>query len=437
MGAINSSKLPPIIPTRERYSSFAALRHRDFRLLWLGQIISVTGSQMQSVAIHWHVYLLTKSAFALGMVGFFKGAPIIVCSLAGGVVADAVDRRRLMIGTQSVMLMSSAILTIVTLAGLKSVWPIYLLTAVASAATAFDIPARQALIPALVPAKDFPNAVSLGLLVFNVAMIAGPAAAGFLLSSNGPALVYGVNAISFLTIIFALAAMSTSGRPTLVGQTKNALSLSALKEGLRFVWRTPIIVQTMTLDFVATFFASANALLPIFAQEILQVGARGLGFLASAPAIGSVLTALVMARRGGFQKQGRLVLWSVSVFGLATVGFGLSRVFWFSLLMLAITGAADTVSTVLRQTIRQLATPHELRGRMTSINMIFFMGGPQLGEVEAGLVATLLGAPLAVVTGGVGSLLAALLAAIKGKSLVNYEKESAEGQGLKTYQQKD
>ena len=437
MGAINSSNVPAAIPAKERYSSFAALRHRDFRLLWLGQIVSVTGSQMQSVAIHWHVYLLTKSAFALGMVGFFKGMPIILCSLAGGVVADAVDRRRLMIGTQSVMLASSAILTVATLAGLKSVWPIYLLTAIASAATAFDIPARQALTPALVPAKDFANAVSLGLLVFNVAMIAGPALAGFFLSSNGPALVYGVNAISFLTIIFALTAMRTSGRPTLEGQSKNAVSFSALKEGLRFVWRTPIIVQTMTLDFVATFFASATALLPIFAEEILRVGARGLGFLAAAPAVGSVLTALVMARRGSFQKQGKLVVWSVSVFGLATVGFGLSRIFWFSLLMLAITGAADTVSTVLRQTIRQLATPHELRGRMTSINMIFFMGGPQLGEVEAGLVATIIGAPLAVVTGGVGSLLSALLAAVKGKSLVTYEKENAEGPGLNAYEQDD
>lgn len=427
MAEINSSSLLPETPTQERYSSFAALRHRDFRLLWLGQIVSVTGSQMQSVAIHWHVYLLTQSAFALGMVGFFRGMPIILCSLAGGVVADAVDRRKLMMATQSVMLVSSAMLTIVTLAGLKSVWPIYLLTGIASAATAFDIPARQALTPALVPARDFPNAVSLTLLVFNVAMIAGPAVAGFLLAGNGPALVYGVNAVSFLTIIFALTAMRTSGRPTLEGQTKNVVSFSALKEGLRFVWRTPIIVQTMTLDFVATFFASASALLPIFAQEILQVGARGLGLLAAAPAVGSVLTALVMARMGSFQKQGRLVVWSVSVFGLATVGFGLSRLFWFSLLMLAVTGAADTVSTVLRQTIRQLATPHELRGRMTSINMIFFMGGPQLGEVEAGLVATLVGAPLAVVTGGVGSLLTALLAAIKGKSLVNYEKESAEG----------
>lgn len=413
----------PSQPTARKnsQSSFSALRHRDFRLLWLGQIVSVTGSQMQSVAINWHVYLLTKSAFALGLVGLFKGVPIVLCSLMGGVVADAVDRRRLMITTQTVMLLSAAALALATVAGLQSVWPIYLLTAVASGATAFDIPARQALMPTLVPAKDFPNAVSLGLMVFNVAMIVGPAIGGFLLASHGPAAVYAINAVSFVAVIVALVAMRTSGRTIEQTEQANRVSYAALKEGLAFVWRTPVIVQTMTLDFAATFFASATALLPIFAAEILNVGARGVGLLAAAPAVGSVLTALLIARSGGFRRQGRTVVWSVGVFGLATVAFGLSRAFWFSLLMLAVTGAADTVSTVLRQTIRQLATPNYLRGRMTSINMVFFMGGPQLGELEAGVVASLIGAPLSVVIGGIGSLLSAGTAAIKAKSLLNYE----------------
>src|SRR5215218_1540995 len=326
--------------------AFAALRHRDFRLLWLGQIVSVTGSQMQFVAINWHVYLLTKSAFALGLVGLFRGVPIIVCSLAGGVVADAVDRKRLMIVTQTVMLTSAALLTVGTVGGLESVWPIYILSAFASAASAFDIPARQALPPTLVPAEDFPNAVSLGIAVFNVATIGGPAVAGFLLAESGPAVIYGINAISFLAVIAALIAMRASGKPELQIERRDAPSLAALKEGLRFVWHTPIIVQTMTLDFAATFFASATLLLPIFAQERLHVGARGYGFLAAAPAIGSVLTALVMARMGSFRKQGRLVVASVAVFGVATAAFGVSTVYWISLLMLAITGAADTVSTV-------------------------------------------------------------------------------------------
>jgi MFS family permease len=412
----------PVKPTFHKNSkSFSALRHRDFRLLWMGQIVSVTGSQMQSVAINWHVYLLTKSAFALGLVGLFKGVPIVLCSLMGGVVADAMDRRRLMIATQTVMLISAAALALVTLAGLQSVWPIYLLTAAASGATAFDIPARQALMPTLVPARDFPNAVSLGLMVFNVAMIVGPAIGGFLLASHGPAAVYGINAISFVAVIVALAAMRTSGRVTEESEQANRVSYAALKEGLAFVWRTPVIVQTMTLDFAATFFSSATALLPIFAVEILHVGARGVGLLAAAPAVGSVLTALLITRVGGFRRQGNIVIWAVAVFGLATVAFGISHVFWLSLLALAITGAADTVSTVLRQTIRQLATPNNLRGRMTSINMVFFMGGPQLGELEAGLVASLIGAPLSVVIGGFGSLLSAGVAAIKAKSLLNYE----------------
>jgi MFS family permease len=402
-------------------SSFAALRHRDFRLLWLGQIVSVTGSQMQFVAINWHVYVLTKSAFALGLVGLFRGAPIIICSLVGGVVADAVDRKRLMIATQSVMLLSAVLLTLATIVGLKSVWPIYILSGFASAALAFDTPARQSLLPSLVPMEDFPNAVSLSLIVFNVATIGGPALAGFLLADVGPALVYGINAASFLAVIAALIAMQTSGSPELQGERRNALSYAALKDGLRFVWQTPIIVQTMTLDFAATFFASATLLLPIFAQEVLHVSARGYGVLAAAPAIGSVVTALVLARLGTFRYQGRLVVISVAVFGLATVGFGASKVFWFSLLMLAVTGAADTVSTVLRQTIRQLATPNHLRGRMTSINMMFFMGGPQLGELEAGSVAALIGAPLSVITGGLGSLLCACIAAVKSKSLMKYE----------------
>ena len=403
------------------HSAFAALRHRDFRLLWLGQIVSVTGSQMQFVAINWHVYLLTKSAFALGLVGLFRGVPIILCSLVGGVVADAVDRKRLMIVTQMVMLTSAALLTAGTVAGVQSVWPIYILSAFASAASAFDIPARQAFMPTLVPAEDFPNAVSLGIDVFNVPTIAGPAIAGILLAESGPAVIYAINAISFLAVIAALIMMRASGNPELQSKRSDALSVAALKEGLRFVWHTPIIVQTMTLDFAATFFASATLLLPIFAQERLHVGARGYGFLAAAPAIGSVLTALLMARLGSFRRQGRLVVSSVAVFGVATALFGISTVYWFSLLMLAVTGAADTVSTVLRQTIRQLVTPNHLRGRMTSINMMFFMGGPQLGELEAGSLAAVIGAPLSVVIGGIGSLVCAAIAAVKSKSLMEFE----------------
>ena len=423
MGVANPgpSTRPPMTDATDRQSAFASLRHRDFRLLWMGQIVSVTGSQMQLAAINWHVYLLTRSALALGLVGACRAVPIILCSLMGGVVADVVDRRRLMMATQSVMLMCSATLALVTFRGLLHVWPIFLLTAIASGTWAFDTPARQALMPTLVPLKDFPNAVSLSMLMFQVGLIAGPPLAGFVLASHGPALVYTLNAVSFVAVILGLALMRTSGRPEKDENQPARISFASLLEGLRFVWRTPIIVQTMTLDFVATFFASANQLLPIFAKDILRVGAQGYGFLAAAPAGGAVITGLLMARLGTLKRQGLLVLVSVGVFGAATIAFGFSRVFWFSLMMLAIGGAADTVTTILRQTMRQLVTPNKLRGRMTSINMIFFMGGPQLGEVEAGTVAQLFGAPLSVVTGGAACLIAVIIALGAAKNLRRYE----------------
>jgi MFS family permease len=414
-----------------RRSSFAALRHRDFRLLWLGQFFSLTGSQMQLVTINWHVYLLTRpsgeaaAATALGLVGLVRVLPIVVCSLVGGVVADAVDRKRLIAVTQTVMLLSAAALAAFTASGLGQVWPIYALTALSSAAVAFDNPARQALLPALVPARDFPNAVSLGFVSFQIAMVSGPVLGGVVLARLGPTAVYVFNAVSFLAVIVAVLLMKASGKGR--AEELARVSVESLKEGLRFVWRTPIMVQTMSLDFVATFFASATALLPIFARDVLMVGEEGYGVLAAASAAGAVATGLLLtARRGGWGRPGLAVLVSVAVYGAATVGFGLSRSYWLSLLMLALAGAADTVSTVIRQTIRQLITPDRLRGRMTSVNMIFFMGGPQLGELEAGLVAAALGAPFSVVLGGVCCLAAVGFACTRARELLRYRFAGAE-----------
>src|SRR5258706_732737 len=306
----------------DRQSAFASLRHRDFRLLWMGQIVSVTGSQIGLAWINLHIYLLTRSALALGLVGACRAVPIILCSLAGGVVADVVDRRRLMMTTQSVMLACSAILALVTFRGLLHVWPIFLLTAIASAAWAFDTPARQALMPTLVPLKDFPNAVSLSMLMFQVGLIVGPPLAGFVLASHGPAFVYTINAASFVAVILGLALMRTSGRPEKDESQPARISFDALREGLRFVWRTPIIVQTMTLDFVATFFASANQLLPIYAKDILNVGARGYGLLGAAPAMGAIVAGLIMARLGVLKKPGVTGIVSVAFYGAAMIAFG-------------------------------------------------------------------------------------------------------------------
>ena len=407
-----------------RRSSFAALRHRDFRLMWAGQFVSLTGSQMQLVTINWHVYLLTRprgeaaAAAALGLVGLVRVLPIVVCSLVGGLVADAADRKRLILITQTVMLLSAAALAFVTAAGLEQVWPVYALTALSSAAVAFDNPARQALLPSLVSARDFPNAVSLGFVSFQIAMVSGPVLGGVVLARYGPATVYVFNAVSFLAVIVAVLLIRASGKGK--AEELARVSLESLKEGLKFVWRTPIMVQSMSLDFVATFFASATALLPIFARDVLGVGENGYGILAAASAVGAVLTGLVLARRAGWARPGLAVLVSVAVYGAATIAFGLSRSYWLSLFCLALTGAADTVSTVIRQTIRQLITPDRLRGRMTSVSMIFFMGGPQLGELEAGLVAMAWGAPFSVVLGGVCCLAAVAFAFARAKELLRY-----------------
>jgi MFS family permease len=415
--------------TSARESAFAALRHRDFRLLWAGQFVSVTGSQMQLVAINWHVYLLAQprgqrhAALALSLVGLVRVVPIILCSLLGGVVADAFDRKRLMVIAQAMMLISAGVLSAVTAAGWTRLWIIYSLTALSSAATAFENPARQALLPSLVPARLLPNAVSLGFISFQIATVTGPLLAGLILGAYGPAPVYAANAVSFLAVMAAVMLIRTAGRGA--EEEAGKVSFAALGEGLRFVWRTPIIVQSMTIDFVATFFASATALLPIFAAQILRVGARGFGLLAASSSVGSVVAGVVMTRARWSRKPGAIVLASVAVYGAATVAFGLSRIFWLSCAALAFVGAADTVSTVIRQTVRQLVTPDRLRGRMTSVNMIFFMGGPQLGELEAGLLAAAVGAPLSVVVGGIGTLAAVALAAVKAKELLRYRIDRA------------
>src|SRR5262245_21032147 len=232
------SNLAAISDSEVRQTAFSSLRHRDFRLLWMGQIVSITGSQMQLAAINWHIYVITRSALALGLVGACRAVPIILCSLMGGVVADVVDRRRLMIVTQTLMLVCSGLLALVTISGLEHAWPIFLLTAIASAAWAFDTPARQSLMPMLVPARDFPNAVSLSMLMFHIGLISGPPLAGFLLASHGPAVVYAINAASFLAVIGGLILMHTSGKPEKSDTAKSEISFAALKEGLSFVWRT-------------------------------------------------------------------------------------------------------------------------------------------------------------------------------------------------------
>ncbi len=398
---------------------FIALTHRDFRLLWLGQLISQAGSMMQVVAINWHISVLTNyNPLALGLVGLSRVAPIIVFSLVGGAVADAHDRRKVMLVTQAAMAIFAAILGLLTDRGLQTVWPIYVLNMLAASASAFDSPARQALIPSLVPREHLSNALSLNSIMFDVATIIGPLLAGLIIGVRDVAIVYWINALSFLAVIGALLIMHPAKQ-----EIKRSASVGAVKEGLRFVFRQPIVRSTMLLDFFATFFSSANQLLPIFAAQILQVGAMGYGLLTAASAIGSLIAGSAMGFITHIRRPGAVILWAVAIYGVATLVFGLSRSFLVSLLMLAATGASDTVSMILRQTIRQVVTPDELRGRMTSVNMIFFSGGPQLGELEAGLVAALFSAPISVVTGGLGCLIAVGVTAWTAPALRKFDED--------------
>jgi MFS family permease len=409
-----------------RRSPFVALRHRNFRLLWTSQLVSMAGSMMQTAAILWHVSLLVPPAqrgYALGLVGLVRVVPIIGFSLVSGVAADALDRRKVMLVTQSGMAVAAAVLATLTFAGVHSVWPVYLLAALGSAFGSFDAPARQALIPALVPRDHLPNAISLNTIMFQIASVMGPAIGGLVIAGPGVAWTYALNALSFLFVIAALLAMRDTPRPAKA--ERSSLSLAAAREGLRFVFRSPLIRSTMLLDFFATFFASATALLPIFAQDVLRVGARGYGLLSAAPAVGAMLTSFALVPLiDRIERRGAVMLAAVAGYGLATIGFGWSRAFGLTYLCLAATGVTDTVSMVIRNVIRQLATPDAMRGRMTSVNMIFFMGGPQLGEMEAGLVAGIWGAPVSVITGGIGCLLATAWVAARTPELRAYRRET-------------
>jgi MFS family permease len=429
---------------------YHVLRHRDFRLLWGTQLVSLTGSQMQVVALNWHVYLLTGSPLALGLVGLTRVIPIILFSLWGGIVADRLDRKRIILVSQSAMLLLSALLAVLTFRGQASLAVLYAINAAAGAASAFDNPARQSLVPRLVPPADLASALALNLVMVHVAFIGGPGLAGLLLAGGaaaaaGPAshsmaaanaqslpvigTIYAINAVSFLAVIVALLLMRTSTAPE-PGSVLDEHPLESLKAGLRFVFTTPIMVWIMGLDFVATFFAGSVSLLPIFADQILHVGPAGYGWLVAAPALGALLGSIYTSVVHLPRRQGRVLLWAIAAYGACTVVYGLGPRYVIVFLALAGTGLADLVSTVIRQTLRQLLTPDALRGRMTSVNMIFFMGGPQLGEMEAGLVASMfasaaMGARVSVVIGGVATLLVTALVASRSRIVRDYEPPTA------------
>lgn len=396
---------------------FAALQYRDFRLLWFGRFVSSFGSQMQTIALSWHVFELLRAAsttvtlfgrtfsldsqaLGLGALGLVRIIPVAIFALLGGVTADARDRRKLLIATQAVAAVTSLILAVITLTDRATLSWVYAMTAVAAATTAFTNPAQQSLVPNLVAPRHLSNAISLDNILLYAGNIIGPGIAGLLVSRYGIGTVYAIDAISFAAVIIALTLIRYRSTPN----PDARIDWGAIREGVRFTYRNKLIWSTMLLDFWATFFGSARSMLPLVADRILGMGVEGYGLLATAQPLGAVVAGFGLALRGHIRRQGAVLLLSVALYGLATALFGLTTVFGLSYLFFALTGTGDMISTVIRGTLRQLETPDTMRGRMTSVNMLFYLGGPQLGEVEAGLVAAAFGAPVAIVSGGVATI---------------------------------
>lgn len=420
-------------------SRFVALQHRDYRLMWAGQFVSLIGAQMQFVAINWHIYRLLQGtsfsldlfgrqitlgseALGLGGVGLARVVPIMIFALIGGAPADVLNRRKLLIVTSSTAAFFAALLALLSFTRGESIWAIYLLTAAGAATSAFSGPAFQAILPNLVPPEHLTNAISLNSLMRQVGTIVGPALAGLLIAAADIGWVYTANALSFLAIVAALMSIHYRGAPA-AGRGAG-FGWAAIVEGWRFVRGARIIWGSMLLDFFATFFGSATTLLPLVAGNILGLGAAGYGVLSTANAVGSLLAGLVISLRRDIYRQGAVLLAAVAAYGLATALFGLSANFVLSYILFALIGASDTVSTIIRQTLRQMMTPDRLRGRMTGINQIFFMGGPQLGELEAGVVASAFGAPFAIVTGGIATIVLTAYIAWRYPSLRRYTRDT-------------
>jgi MFS family permease len=395
-----------------------SLKQKRFFYLWLGQLISTAGTQMQLWALFWHINQLNKNPLALGGIGLARIAPIIIFSLVGGAVADSWNRRNVMFVTQSIAALLALILGLLTQFGHITIWHIYVITALQAVAVAFDGPSRQALVPNLVPAKDLPNAFSMTFTAFQAGSVIGPALTGVVIAFAGQSAVYYFNAFSFISVLIALIMIGDV--PQTISEKTAGISMESIREGIQFILSKPVILSTMLLDFVATFFASANTLLPIIAKNVLHVGVVEYGYLSAAQAVGAVAAALVISQIKELRRQGQLFLGAVVVFGVATIVFGITGSLLIAWLALAITGAADGVSTIIRNTIRQLQTPDHIRGRMTSVNQIFFQGGPQLGEMEAGTAAQFFGAPFAVISGGIGCIVGTVLILRKWPHLVTY-----------------
>ena len=378
-----------------------ALRNRDFRLFWTGATLSAIGSQFTTVAMAWQIYELTNSPLQIGLLGLGRALPQIGLALVGGYLADAVDRRRLMMSIQLGQVVISVALALLT--ALDVVTPGILLAAAVLLAlgSAIEAPPRQAIVPNLVPRDILGSAIALNTTQRSLGMIVGPALAGVLLAASGPALCYSIDAASWLAMLAALAVIKVRPGERAVVR----FSLTAVMGGVQFVLTQPVILAFMVLDFGATLFGSPHALLPIFARDILEVGPLGLGVMYAAPSVGGVVAGLVMSVMPQIREAGKWVLLGVAFYAICTIGFAFSGTLWIAVIALIGTGVGNLVSAVLRGTTNQLLTPDQLRGRVAAVNSAFVMGGPQLGQFESGVIASLWSAQVSAATGGLGALL--------------------------------
>jgi MFS family permease len=354
---------------------------------------------MIGVAVGWQVYDLTHNAMALGLVGLAQFLPAMLLTLPGGLAADRFDRRYVLLFGFSLLLAVAIALYALTLLGSPHVGWIYAVVVFIGVGRSFLAPASQSLLPFLVPQQDFVRAVAWNSTGFEIAMIAGPAAGGFLYAL-GPAYVYGIASLCLLVATLLVVTLHTR----LKVSNPAAANLSAVFAGVRFVFSKPVILGAVSLDLFAVLFGGATALLPMYAGEILHVGPWGLGLLRSAPAVGAAIMAVWIAHHPIRRGAGWKLFAGVGVFGLSTIVFGLSHYFFLSLIALIFLGASDMISVVVRQTLVQINTPNEMRGRVSAVNMLFIGASNELGEFESGITAAWWGVIPAVVIGGLGTL---------------------------------
>ncbi len=389
---------------------------RDFALFLVSRFASAAATSLLRAAIGWHVFHLSHSAFFLGLIGLVQFAPVLGLTLVGGAVADSHDRRRVINVAQLVVLATGVVLFLATRTDEVSLPVLFGGVVAAATAFAFEAPARAALLPALVPRERFARAVTISSTNQALAFAAGPAIGGLVIASAGIAAAYAVHAGLTVVAFVCVAALRGGGG---VARAR-AVNLRAIREGLAFVWRQPVILGCMSLDMFAVIFGGATALLPIYATEILHAGPRGYGLLTSALEIGALSMSIVMMLRAPARAAGQALLGAVLVFGAATIVFGLSRSFPLSFAAYMVAGMADQISVVMRATAVQLSTPDELRGRVSAVNLVFIGASNHLGAAESGFVAHLTDPTFSVVSGGVACLLVVALVAWRVPALRQY-----------------